>query len=120
MDIQSGIRELAVAALDLINAEKYDGDEIRIYRLIESRFFICPEVQAEIEEKEILDEFVKSHPKFNGSNLKLSVVGNGIMIIKDNSSKDDLQVVGIKKSAFKPWTVGKKLDRLLLSGYLKT
>lgn len=38
------IRQIAIAALDLIGVEKYDGDEKIIRAFIESKFLFCPEI----------------------------------------------------------------------------
>lgn len=41
------ISQMATAALDLIGAEKYYGDEIRVHQFIESRFLFYPEIRTE-------------------------------------------------------------------------
>lgn len=105
------ISELAIAALDLIDAEKYDGEEKKILGLIESRFEFCPEVQAQLAGEQILDEFIKTHPEFKKSHLKLSVIGDGIMIIRDLDLLDNFQIIGLKKPS-KPWIVGDELEDL--------
>ena len=46
------IRQMAIAALDLIGVEKYDGDEVRIHDFIESKFLFWPEISEESSDEE--------------------------------------------------------------------
>lgn len=46
------IQQMAIAALDLIGVEKYDGDEVRIHDFIESKFLFWPELSEESSDEE--------------------------------------------------------------------
>ena len=46
------IRQMAIAAFDLIGVEKYDDDEVRIHDFIESKFLFWPEISEESSDEE--------------------------------------------------------------------